>query len=372
MTDDPSLLVLLDDAPAAIAVQRGPELRFEMANAAFRGLLGGLPLVGKTMAEVLPDWSQLRRIVEQLMRDGKPYAAHHQRFLVDPEGTGALREAYFDLVCQPLRHEGAISGVLTFAVDVTAAVQARKRLEVSANELRHAVDARDEFLSVASHELKTPLTALRLQIQALHRSVLKAPDQSFSPEQLRARFEAAERQVQRLVQLIDALLDVSRLQRGGPDLDLDVTDADVVALVTDVADRQRTTAANSGSTLTVEAPPSLRVRCDASRVDQVVTNLLSNAIKYGRGKPITVRIGVAGERGPSRVFVTVADEGIGISPDDHQRIFERFERAVSRTHYAGLGLGLWISRQIAESLGGSLTVESDIGKGARFTLYLPL
>ena len=370
MIDDPSLLVLLDDAPAAIAVQRGPELRFEMANAAFRGLLGGIPLVGKTMAQVLPEWAQLRRIAEQMLQDGKPYSVHHHRFLIDPQGTGALREAYFDLVCQPLRQDGVLTGVLTFAVDVTAAVQARKRLEGAANELRLAVDARDEFLSVASHELKTPLTALRLQIQALHRSVLRAPDQSFSPDQLRARFEAAERQVQRLVQLIDALLDGSRLQHG--ELDLTVDDVDLTALVTDVADRQRSSAAATGSTVTVDVPAGLRGRCDASRVDQVLTNLLSNAVKYGRGKPISVRAGIEGERGPSRIFITVADQGIGISPEDQARIFDRFERAVSRTHYAGLGLVLWISRQIAESLGGELTVESEPTRGARFTLHLPL
>jgi signal transduction histidine kinase len=368
--DDPSLLVLLDDAPAAIAVQRGPELRWEMANAAFRGLLGGIPLVGKTMAEVLPEWSQLRRIAEGILQDGKPFSTRQHRFLVDPEGTGALREAYFDLVCQPLRDEGVITGVLTFAVDVTAAVAARKRLEGAADELRHAVDARDEFLSIASHELKTPLTALRLQVQSLSRSVARSPDQQFSPEQLRARFDAAERQVQRLVHLIDALLDVSRLQSGG--LDLDVAEVDLAVLVAEAVDRVRTTATASGSTMTLEAPPSLRGRFDASRVDQIVTNLLVNAIKYGRGKPIAVRVGLDQERGPARAFVTVADEGIGIAPEDHVRIFERFERAVSRTHYGGLGLGLWIARQIAQSLGGSVTVESDVGKGARFTLQLPL
>jgi signal transduction histidine kinase len=370
LIDDPSLLVLLDEAPACIAVQRGPELRWEMANKMFRGLLGGLPLVGKTMAEVLPDWSQLRRICEQMMQDGKPYSVRQHRFLIDPDGTGALREAYFDMVCQPLRHDGAITGVLTFAVDVTAAAAARKRLEGAANELRHAVDARDQFLSVASHELKTPLTALRLQIQSLSRSVARTPDQSFSPEQLRARFEAADRQVQRLVQLIDALLDVSRLSHG--ELDLEVTDVDLVALVGEVVDRARTTASASGSTVTLETVPALRGRFDASRVDQIVTNLLSNAIKYGRGKPIDVRVGLEGERGPARAFISVADDGIGIAPEDHLRIFQRFERAVSRTHYAGLGLGLWISKQIAESLGGSLTVESDLGKGALFTLHLPL
>jgi len=353
--DDPSLLVLLDDAPAAISVQRGPELRWEMANARFRGLLGGRVIVGRTLAEVLPDWSQLRRIVEEVHKSGTPYSAHEQRFLIDPAGTGALVDGYFDIVCQPLRENGAITGVLSFAVDVTAQVEARKRLESIANELRQAVDARDEFLSVASHELKTPLTALRLQVQSLQRSVTRAPDAQFSPEQLRARFDAADRQVQRLVELIDTLLDVSRLHGGA-----------------DVVDRARAMASANGSSLTLESPPELRARLDGSRIDQIVSNLLSNAIKYGRGKPVTVHLGIDRQPSGSRATITVSDEGIGIAAEDHARIFERFERAVSRTHYAGLGLGLWISRQIAEALGGTLTLESDLGKGARFTLSLPL
>jgi signal transduction histidine kinase len=368
--DDPSLLVLLDDAPAAIAVQRGPELVWEMANAMYRGLLGGRDIVGRTLAETLPDWSQMRRIVEGVMRTGKPFSAHEHRLLVDPDGTGALEEAYFDFVCQPLRQDGAITGVLTFAVEVTREVEARKRLETAAAELRRAVDARDEFLSVASHELKTPLTALRLQVQSLVRSVTRAPDQQFSPQQLRARFDAAERQVTRLVQLIDALLDVSRLQQGT--VTPEVGDLDLAALVGEVVERMRAQALASGSTLTLEAPPTLRGRFDGSRVDQIVTNLLSNAIKYGRGKPIVVRVAAGSDEHGGRAVIRVVDEGIGIAAADHQRIFERYERAVSRTHYAGLGLGLWISRRIGESMGGTLTVESEAGRGACFTLALPV
>jgi signal transduction histidine kinase len=368
--DDPSLLHLLDDAPAAISVQRGPELRWEMANAMFRGLLGGKEIVGRTLAETLPDWAQLRRIVEGVQRDGKPYSTHEHRFLIDPKGTGDLVEGYFDLVCQPLREGGVVTGVLTFAVDVTAQVQSRRRLESIAGELRQAVDARDQFLSVASHELKTPLTALRLQVQSMQRSVARTPDAQFSPEQLRARFDAADRQVQRLVELIDTLLDVSRLQ-GAP-LQLDVTELDLTALVADVVDRARPTAAANSSPLTLAAPPRLVGRFDGSRIDQIVTNLLSNAVKYGRGKPIGVELAIEHAAPGPRVRVTVSDEGIGVAPEDHARIFGRFERAVSRTHYGGLGLGLWISRQIAESLGGTLDVQSELGKGARFTLSLPL
>src|SRR2546423_10968383 len=171
MIDDPSLLVLLDDAPAAISLQRGPELRWEMANAMFRRLLGGRVIIGRPLAETLPDWSQRRRIVEGVMRDGKPFSAHQHRLLIDPQGTGALEEAYFDFICQPLRSEGVVTGVLSFAVEVTKEVEARKRLEGAASELRQAGDARGEVLFVASDQLQKPPTAPRAPVQALQRSV---------------------------------------------------------------------------------------------------------------------------------------------------------------------------------------------------------
>jgi signal transduction histidine kinase len=368
VSDEAQLLALLEEAPAAIAIQRGPELRYEMANARYRGLLGGRPLVGRTLAETLPDWAQLRRILEGVYRDGTPFVAREYRFLIDPDGNGELRDAWFDIICQPLHPANAKLGVLSFGVDVTAQVEARHRLEATASELRRAVDARDEFLSVASHELKTPLTALRLQVQSLQRSVVRGPPAQFSPAQMGAKLDAAGRQVERLVELIDTLLDVSRLQSGT--LDLAVADVDLLALVRDVLDRNRTPAGAAGSMIALECAEGEPIigQWDRSRVDQVLTNLVSNAIKYGGGKPIVVRVAVD----QSRAHITVIDQGLGIAPEDQARIFHRFERAVSRTHFAGLGLGLWISRRIAETLGGSISVESALGQGARFTFALPL
>jgi signal transduction histidine kinase len=370
VADDASLLALLEDAPAAIAVQRGAELRWEMANALYRRLLGGRELVGRTLAEVLPDWAQLRRILENVVRSGTVFVGREQRFLVDPDGTGELRDGYFDVICQPLRHGGEVVGVVSFGVDVTAQVEARRRLETVAAELQRAVEARDEFLSIASHELKTPLTALRLQVHSLQRSARRAPQAHYSPQQLQAKLEAADRQVQRLVELIDALLDVSRLHGGR--LDISIAEVDLAEVASEVVERTRATATAFGSSLTLEAPAAVVGRWDRSRVDQMLTNLLSNAIKYGGGKPIIVRVGIEPSADGTRGYVSVTDNGIGIAAADHARIFERFERAVSRTHYSGLGLGLWISRQIAETLDGTIAVASTLGEGSTFTLWLPL
>jgi signal transduction histidine kinase len=356
------LLALLEDAPAAIALQRGPELRWELANAMFRSLLGGHPLVGYALAEVLPDWAQGRRLAEAVMRTGEPYLGRAQRFLLN-RGGGALVEGWLDIICRPLHDPaGAVVGVITVAVDVSEQVDARHDAERLALELQQAVQARDQFLSVASHELRTPVTALSLQLESLARAVRRDP--SLPPAQIVERVTAAGKQVARLVELLETLLDVTRLQQAR--LDLVREELDLAALARAVVERERPAAAQLGSSLTLEAEAA-RGAWDRSRVDQILTNLLSNAIKYGAGRPIVVRVAGSDER----ATLAVSDAGLGIAPADQARIFDRFERAVSRTHYSGLGLGLWISRQLAEAMGGTLTVESAPGVGSTFTLALP-
>jgi signal transduction histidine kinase len=358
------ILALLDAAPAAIAVQRGPELRWEMASAMYRALLGGHPLVGAAPSEVLPDWAQLHRVLAAVMQSGETYTARGQRFLVDRHGGGQLEEAWFDLICTPLHApDGRVDGVVTVAVDLTEQVAARQYAEQLADELRRAVEARDQFLSVAAHELRTPLTALQLQVQMLSRVV--AREETLARVMVQERVARVERQLGRVVELVETLLDVTRLQAAR--LDLRHEEVDLAAVTQEVTERARPAAQAVGSSLRAETE-ALAGRYDRSRVDQILTNLLSNAVKYGGGKPILVTLARSGEQ----VSLTVADEGMGIAVADQARIFQRFERAVAGHRVAGLGLGLWISRQLADAMGGTLTVESDVGRGARFTLLLPL
>jgi signal transduction histidine kinase len=358
------ILALLDAAPAAIAVQRGPELRWELANAMYRALLGGHPLVGYKPSDVLPDWAQLHRVLATVVESRAPYTARGQRFLVDKKGGGQLEEAWFDLICTPLTAaDGSVEGVVTVAVDLTEQVEARQRAETLTVELQKAVAARDQFLSVASHELRTPLTTLGLNVQMLERSLSRG--EPLTATQLLERVRSAGKQVTRMVQLVDTLLDVARLH--GARLDLQVEEIDLADVTRDVVERARDAAESAGSSLTLTAT-AVRGRWDRSRVDQILTNLLSNAIKYGEGKPIDVVVAERSDLG----LVTVTDHGIGIAPADQERIFHRFERAVSRVHFGGLGMGLWISCQLAEAMGGTLTLDSEPGRATTFSLLLPL
>ncbi|WP_225413562.1 ATP-binding protein [Stigmatella hybrida] len=233
--------------------------------------------------------------------------------------------------------------------------------EANALSLQEAVHARDDFLSVASHELKTPLAALRLQTEALERTL---------PAEVRAqvgeRFFAVRRQTQRLAGLIETMLDISLVATGR--LQLKPEPLDLAALVADGVAQQREEMARQGCSLTLESEASLPGRLDAMRMGQLVQNLLSNAIKYGAGKPLEVRLWHVGPF----ARLEVVDHGIGVAPENRARIFNRFERAVPVRHYGGLGLGLWVSRQVVEAHGGAITVTDTPGGGATFMVELPL
>lgn len=230
--------------------------------------------------------------------------------------------------------------------------------EATESALREAIQQRDDFLSVAGHELRTPLTAVQLHLGMLASATEHDP-------KLKGRVERVARGVDRLTRLVDQLLDVSRLSAGG--LTLDREPLDLAELVRFVTDGFEAEAEAARCPLTVNAPTPVIGHWDRSRLEQVVVNLLTNALKYGRGAPIAVTV----EPTPGGARLTVRDGGIGIPPADHARVFDRFERASPAHHYGGLGLGLFITRQIVEAHGGSIGVTSAPGEGATFTVYFP-
>jgi signal transduction histidine kinase len=228
-------------------------------------------------------------------------------------------------------------------------------------EAQEAVRVRDTFLSVAGHELRTPLNALKLQLYNARRRALAA-DSTESDKSL-SRLQA---QIERLIALTNDLLDVSRIQSGR--LVLDLADIDLTAVAREVVSRLAEGAERAGSRLILNADAPVRGRWDGFRLDQVLTNLIANALKFGKGGPVEVAV----VRRNGAAILSVRDEGIGIAPKDQARIFERFERAVEDRSFGGMGLGLWICKQIVEAHGGTLSVESAPGSGSRFDAALPI
>ena len=242
----------------------------------------------------------------------------------------------------------------------------RQELQEAKAQLQRAVSMRDDFMSMIAHELRNPLNSVFLQAQ-LRRKMLSSPKPP-EPQTMLKMVERDERQIRSMVRLLDDMLDVSRARTGK--LAIVPGPFDLAASATVVVEAIQDQARTQGIVVTLAAPDSLAIVGDEFRVEQVITNLLTNALRYGQGKPVAVTVGVR-EQEPE-AFVSVRDQGMGVSPEDQERIFEQFERTEGAAQVAGLGLGLYIARQIAQAHQGRLEVRSSPGEGAEFILSLPL
>jgi PAS domain S-box-containing protein len=234
------------------------------------------------------------------------------------------------------------------------------------HEAQEAVSARDDFLSIASHELRTPLTPLKLYMLRLLATAREGTLGSMPPADLEKKLQTAVRLVERLSLEVNNLLDVSRIICGR--VRVEPERLDLVALVRDVVERAEIELERAKCKLQLKTAGAVVGRWDRLCVERIVANLLSNAMKYGAGQPIEITVDIQG--GDARLIVR--DHGIGVARDKVERIFGRFERAVSSHTYGGLGLGLYIVRQFAEAHGGNVGIETMEGQGSTFTVRLPL
>ncbi|WP_437897852.1 ATP-binding protein [Sorangium sp. So ce124] len=371
------MYAVFEQAPVGIAVYRGPEHVFEMANPHFVAMVGHRDVIGRTLSQAVPEivGSPLLEIFDRVYATGEPFVTYECRFDLD-RGRGVLEESYWSFNLHLMRDPGAaLARILVVALDVTEYVLARKKLEAAAREreelLRRAEDARrdaeranrakDEFLAMLGHELRNPLAPI---VTALHLMRLRAGGHA-ERERL-----VIERQIKHLTALVEDLLDVSRITRGKVELKkqrIELTEvvAKAVELASPLLEQRR-------HHLTVTVPSSgLAVDGDVTRLAQVVSNLLTNAAKYTEsGGAIAVRA----ERTGGEVVLSVRDNGIGIAPEMLASVFERFvqERQALDRSQGGLGLGLAIVHNLIAMHGGRVSAHSEgRARGSEFTIRLP-
>lgn len=305
-----------------------------------------------------------RKILDILAPEDRAIAEEKMRLaVVEPfEAKGLNKDGHkvdVEIRAREFEHGGKTSRLVT-VLDLTD----RKRVEREKFEtaaMAENVRLRDEFISMASHELKTPLTSLSLQTQMIERDLRRNGGAGYTPTRLGEMAALYSRQIKRLTELVETMLDVSRISIGK--LSLATRGGDLAALAREVLNHPQ----YARCSISAEIEASVPVEVDPARIEQVLTNLLNNAVKYGNEKPILVR--VFSDRGEG--CFEIEDQGLGIAEEFLPKIFDRFERAVSPRSIAGLGLGLYISRQIIEAHGGKIHVRSQLGKGSTFTVRLP-
>lgn len=327
--------------------------------------MGALAVIRTGEAQLVPDISD--KLLEQAARD--------------PDHLSLLRELGMrSAMVVPLSARGRTFGAITFVSaesgrrytqeDLTIARELADRAAYAVDNARlyrdaqEAIRTRDDFLAIASHELKTPLTPLHLHLESMARLSKGASSEDVLPR-MASKLEVMLRQVDRLERLVNGLLDLGHVVNG--EVSLFNERLDLSALVRDVAERNADAMRRAGCTVSLELQESIPGKWDRLRLEQIVTQLLSNAMKFGQGR--TIRISAHADDGMARLVVQ--DEGIGISARDQTRIFQRFERAVPSRHYGGFGLGLWMVKEFVDAMGGGVYVRSEPGQGATFVVDLP-
>ncbi len=371
---------VLEQAPVAIAVQRGPDHTFALTNPLFRRLVGGRDVIGRAYRDVFPalvDQGALA-MLDAVYRTGVPYVGRGVPIRYDRLGDGTVAPRFFDITCQPLvEADGSIAGVISVAAEITDEVRARQDAEAARAEAERqraealkASETKSLFLANMSHELRTPLNAIQGHVQLIEMG-LYGP---VTPEQRTALGRVARAQ-QHLLALINDVLNFSKLEAGR--VDYDVRPTAVGEVLQDVLPMIEPQVEARGHTLHVSMPgePSLRVLADRDKLAQVLLNLLSNAVKFTPpGGHIEIALGerATGDSDPDMLYLTVRDTGIGIRRDRQEAVFDPFvqvQEGLTRP-YEGTGLGLAISRDLARGMGGDLRVRSEEGRGAVFTVAL--
>jgi signal transduction histidine kinase len=241
-----------------------------------------------------------------------------------------------------------------------------QQLQATQAELQHSLNMREEFMSLVAHEMRTPLNTLFLEVQVRLSQLAKNNLSIFTPEHLQKMLSRSERQLKSIMRLIEDMLDVSRIKNGK--LSIQPQAANLSLLVRQLAEDLTPVAKEAEVEFVLQIDNEVEGHWDGFRIEQIIINLLTNAVRYGKGKPVHVSLVKEGEH----AVIKVADQGVGIAEHEQKKIFEAFERSADNEVKAGLGLGLYISRKLAEAHAGEISVVSQKNQGSTFILRLPL
>jgi two-component system, sensor histidine kinase and response regulator len=348
-------------APVVIAVLGGPDHRFELINEKGVELVGDRILVGRTVAEALPELGAqgFFQLLDVVFEHNQPFIGKEIFARLGPETEGG----FFNFVFQPLSDETGVYALLVVATDVSDLVRSRLAAEDAQREALAASRAKSDFLARMSHELRTPLAAIIGYGELLFDGITGPVNEEQKRQLARIRSSANH-----LLAIIDEILTLARMEAGKEKVEM--VDVDLDDLMDSVASMAEPLASAKGLAFNLDgSTPGLTMRTDPMKLRQVLLNLISNAVKYTD----TGSVAVATKSDDGMVHFLVSDTGVGVEDEHHEKIFEPFwqvEHTMTR-RAGGTGLGLAVTRQFVDLLGGRISVESCLGKGSTFRVSLP-
>ncbi len=363
------LEAIFDASPTNMILLRGPTLIFEKVNPSYRELVGGRDVTGKALLDALPEveMQPFFDSMKVVFETGIPYNAKEELVRVIRAPGGNPQDTYFDYKYSRVNDsQGMPYGVYAHSTDITEKVMARKQIEQLAKSLSESVQARDEFMSIASHELKTPITGMKLQTQMFKRAIRNNSPQAFEPTRVTEIIHAVDHGLDRMTRLVEDMLDISRIQLGKLSMECEPTD--ISKLVAEIIDRLKPELTSAGINVKTKLTDELRCNLDRFRFEQVLTNLATNAIRYAANANVEVEL----KQEVNNLVLRFRDHGPGVPKADHEKIFKRFERLVSADKTSGMGLGLYICREIVEAHGGSIRIDAETSPGTCFLIELPI
>ena len=352
---------VFSQAPVLIAVLRGPDHVFELVNEQAEAAIGAPDLLGKTVQEVLPELSAegFAHLLDRVYESGLPFVGREMPTSSDE----SAERRFFNFVFQPLSENNEVYGVLVVASEVTDLVAARLAAEQAQREAVAASRAKSDFVARMSHELRTPLAAIIGYGELLHDGITGPVNEEQKRQLTRIRWSANH-----LLSIIDEILTLARMEAGKERVEMQ--EVDVPQLLESVASMAEPLAAAKGLSFELRSPKAdLTLKTDPMKLRQVLLNLISNAVKYTEQGGVTL----SGHASNGEVQFLVEDTGVGVAEDHLGKIFEPFWQVEQTTtrRAGGTGLGLAVTRQFVDLLGGTIGVESTPGKGSTFRVSVP-
>lgn len=304
-------------------------------------------VIGRRADEVFPSRQERKKFITRYKK------------VMDEKVSVSFEETYEDLHFQINAFPASEGGIAVFYKDITS----EKKKEA---ELKNALDVRNMFLSIASHELKTPITGLKLQADMAKRTIDKIGVDSLSPAKMKKIIDNFHNDINRLKRLVDDMLDISRLNNGKLSMKLEYVNFD--DFMEEIVERMSLNFPSFTAKVNVNTNTPVLIQIDPLRIEQVISNLISNALRYGEDSEINLQSSYH----ENTLTITVSDQGPGIKLDEQPLIFKQFKNKSLRRENNGLGLGLYICHEIIREHNGVIEVKSAPGEGTKFSIELPL